>query len=195
MNEVIVEVGILLEDDYVYYNRLLESKGLFNIYNAKTHDIYFTNKNIDDLTERELKDSCIRLRNSFEVGKDNDIFVVQNAYDLGLPEKVNEDELKEFEQKLEGMGYKKIIDTKKIDHHFHKDGMNSRIQLQDIEDIGLVLYYDNCNYYHLPVLEQRDRLIEELNDYGLNIKPGTQGIDKLRTLYHKENMYSDNQNG
>ena len=195
MNEIIVEIGILLDDDYVYYNRLLESKDLFNIYNAKTHDIYFTNKKLDDLTERQIKDSCIRLRNSFEVGKDNDEYVIQNAYDLDLPVSFKEDELDSIVKKLEELGYKKVIDTKKIDHHFHKDGMASRIQLQDIDDIGLVLYYDNCNYYHLPVKEQRDRLIEELNEYGLNIKPGTPGIDKLRTLYYKKNMYSDNQNG
>ena len=39
-----------------------------------------------------------------------------------------------------------------------------------------------------------EHVIDELNSYGLDIKPGTPGIDKLRTLIHKENMYSDNQN-
>ena len=194
MNEIIVEIGILLDDDYIYYNRLLESKGLFNIFNAKTHDIYFTNKELNDLTERQIKDSCIRLRNSFEVGKDNDEYVVQNAYDVDIPSRFNENELNDVIDKLDNLGYKKVIDTKKVDHHFHKDGMSSRIQLQDIDDIGLVLYYDNCNYYHLPLEEQRNKLIDELNSYGLDIKPGTPGIDKLRTLIHKENMYSDNQN-
>ena len=73
--------------------------------------------------------------------------------------------------------------------------MKSRIQLQDIDKIGLVLYYDNPDYYHLPLDEQRKELIDELNSYGFDFKYDELGTDKLRTLYHKEKKYSLNQNG
>ena len=73
--------------------------------------------------------------------------------------------------------------------------MKSRIQLQDIENIGLLLYYDNPDYYELSFDEQRNALIDELNNYGFDFNYESLGLDKLRTLYYKKEMYSKNQNG
>ena len=36
--------------------------------------------------------------------------------------------------------------------------MKNRIQLQDIKDIGLLLYYDNPDLYELSLEEQRKNL-------------------------------------
>ena len=97
--------------------------------------------------------------------------------------------------------------------------MSSKIQLQQIEDIGLLVYYDNKDYYQfdletqrirrklicqmtyqtMMILNQRKiqrkRLIDELNLYGFNIDYDVLGLDKLRTLYYGKEMYSKNQNG
>ena len=73
--------------------------------------------------------------------------------------------------------------------------MNHRIQLQEIKDIGLLVYYDNSDYYNLPLDAQRMKLIDELNSYGFELKYDDLGLDKLRTLYYKKEMYSKNQNG
>lgn len=59
----------------------------------------------------------------------------------------------------------------------------------------LVLEYDNPDYYHYPLEEQRKMLIDELNSYGFNFKYDDLGLDKLRTLYYKKEMFSKNQNG
>ena len=72
--------------------------------------------------------------------------------------------------------------------------MKSRIQLQDIENVGLLIYYDNPDYYELPLDNQRNALINELNSYGFDFDYNTLGLDKLRTLYYKKEMYSKNQN-
>ncbi len=72
--------------------------------------------------------------------------------------------------------------------------MKSRIQLQYIKDIGLLLYYDNPDLYELSLEEQRKKLIDELNNYGFDFKYSDLGLDKLRTLYYKKEMYSKNQN-
>ena len=37
-------------------------------------------------------------------------------------------------------------------------------------------------------------LIDELNNYGFNFSYNDLGIDKLRTLYYREEKYSKNQN-
>ena len=92
-------------------------------------------------------------------------------------------------------GYRKVFDTKKNDHHYFKEGMNSKVQLQEIDDIGLLVYYDNSIYYDLPLDEQRNKLIDELNSYGFDFSYDILGLDKLRTLYYKKEMFSKNQNG
>ena len=74
--------------------------------------------------------------------------------------------------------------------------MNSKIQLQEIKNIGLLVYYDNSIYHELPLEEQRKKLIDELISYGFDeINYNTLGLEKLRTLYYKKESYSKNQNG
>ena len=72
--------------------------------------------------------------------------------------------------------------------------MKSRVQLQNIKDIGLLVYYDNPDYYEYSTNEQRKLLLNELNSYSFNFKETDLGLDKLRTLYYGKEMYSDNQN-
>ena len=101
-----------------------------------------------------------------------------------------------LEKTLSKFGYKKVFDALKYDHHYYKEGMNSKIQLQEIKDIELLVYYDNSIYYELPLEEQRKKLIDELISYGFDeINDNTLGLDKLRTLYYKKECYSKNQNG
>ena len=73
--------------------------------------------------------------------------------------------------------------------------MKSRVQLQNIKDVGLLVYYDNPDYYNEPLDEQRKLLFNELNSYGFDFKETDLGLDKLRTLYYKKEMFSKNQNG
>ena len=58
----IVEVGIKLSKNFSYYDNFLKNNGFYNDFNVKTHDIYYTNKKLDGLSENEIKNSCIRLR-------------------------------------------------------------------------------------------------------------------------------------
>jgi DNA polymerase sigma len=100
-----------------------------------------------------------------------------------------------FEDKFDKYCWKKVFDTKKIDYQYVIGNMKSRIQLQEIDNIGLVLYYDNPDYYDLEVDEQRNKLIDELNSYGFSFGYNDLGIDKLRTLYEGKFCFSKNQNG
>ena len=59
---LIVEVGFKLEKNFEYYDKLLKDNGLINDFNVTTHDLYYTNKQLDGLSEKEMKNSCIRLR-------------------------------------------------------------------------------------------------------------------------------------
>jgi len=171
MNQLIVEVGMKLDKSLNYYKNMLKRNGMQQVFECTTHDIYYTKeKSFDGFSENQIKNSCIRIRN---------------------PKK--QDKLKQ--KQLINDGYFKVFDTIKKDYHFTNSTMKSRIQLQVIKKIGLVVYYDNPDYYELPLDKQRKLLLEELNLYGFNFKTTDLGIDKLRTLYYKTEMFSENQNG
>ena len=188
---LVVEVGFKLENNYNYYDKILKSNGLVNDFNVITHDIYYTNRNLDGLSENEMKKSCIRLRSC-----NNEDYKLQNnlisELDINI---VKQESLEDFESKLLKYSYKKVFDTIKKDHRYFKNGMNSKIQLQEIKNIGLLLYFDNSNYYEYDLESQRKKLIDELNSYGFNFSHNELGLDKLRTLYYNREMYSKNQNG
>lgn len=179
MTEIVVEIGMKLDKNLIYYHDLLTKNGFHLDYSCITHDIYYTNNNLEGLSENQMKNACIRLRNSNGINK----------------EKQNEDDLLKKEQELVSEGYKKVFDTIKIDFQYCNSTMKSKIQIQDIKDIGLVVYYDNPDYYKYSEEEQRILLIKELNSYGFNLNEDDLGLDKLRTLYYQKEMYSINQNG
>lgn len=202
---IVVEVGFKLNKNIKYYEEILSSHNAINRFNCKTHDIYWTNKNLENMTENEMKNSCIRLRITEGFGgvdfsgvskisyrfqnADNFIVNKDNQKELTL------EEVNEYIKKIENNGYVKAFDTSKVDYQYSIGDMKSRIQLQDIENVGLLIYYDNPDYYELPLDNQRNALINELNSYGFDFDYNTLGLDKLRTLYYKKEMYSKNQNG
>ena len=202
---LVVEVGFKLDKDIKYYENILNKSGAVNRFNCRTHDIYWTNKNLDNMSENEMKNACIRLRITEGFGgvdfsgKSTKSYRFQNA-DNFVVTKSNQseltlDEVNKYISEIESKGYKKVFDTKKVDYQYSIGNMKSRIQLQDILDIGLLLYYDNPDYYELSLDEQRNNLIDELNSYGFDFSYDTLGLDKLRTLYYKKEMFSKNQNG
>ncbi len=52
---LIVEVGFKLNNTLDYYDKLLKRNGLVNDFNVITHDIYYTNKDLNNLSENEMK--------------------------------------------------------------------------------------------------------------------------------------------
>ena len=188
---LIVEVGIKLDKDFEYYDNLLKNNGLINDFKVTTHDIYYTDKSLEGLSENEMKNACIRLRS----GNNLNYKVQNNLIDALDLKEVTNSGLADFEDRLGKIGYKKVFDTTKKDFHYYKDGMSSKVQLQQIENIGLLVYYDNKDYYEFDLETQRKKLIDELNSYGFDFYYDTLGLDKLRTLYYGKEMYSKNQNG
>lgn len=182
MSKLIVEVGMPLDKNLMYYHDKLISHGLKLVFSCITHDLYFTKEDLNGLTENQIKNACIRIRYTETL--------------TNIKKKRNTDEklnLKK-EKKLLEEGFVLAFDTIKFDFQYQKDGMANRVQLQDIKDIGLICYYDNAEYYDLPLEKQRNLLLNELNSYGFDFKETDLGIDKLRTLFYGKKMFSMNQN-
>lgn len=201
----VCEVGFKLDKNLEYYHDMLINRGFDNIYNCRTRDIYWSNKDFDGMSENEIKRSCVRFRYSEGFGGslyDRDSFPKSGFQNYLIFDNLAEnsfmcpvEDIDKFEEKFKSYYWKRVFDTEKLDYQYSIPKMKSRIQIQDIDGIGLVLYYDNPDYYELSFDLQRRKLIDELNSYGFGFKYSDLGIDKLRTLYYKKECFSDNQNG
>lgn len=195
----IVEVGILLHKPLEYYDEMLTNAGAFNVFNCETHDVYWTFHDLRGMTEKQMKNACIRYRQCTNLTSDRPGPAIMQNYPMADKRNVGEffvptETLEAFDKGLQAQGYMKVFDTRKFDYHYATPSMRSRIQLQQIDSIGLVVYYDNPDYYHMRPDAQRVALIRELNSFGFGIPESQMGIDKLRTLYTGELCYSANQN-
>ncbi len=209
MDKTVVEIGMLLTEEPEIYEKILENAGAVNMYSCETHDLYWTNKKyaeLEKMTENEIKKVCIRLRLCSGVGGKewngddalSGSFDNFKIYDPAADDKfkVDMDEFKQIQAELEGAGWYLIFDTFKTDYQYKIDDMKSRIQIQEIDTIGLMLYYDNPDYYMVEDVDaQREMLIDELNGYGFSFSKDELGVDKLRTLLTGKTCYSKNQNG
>ena len=184
MPKLVLEVGMPLDKDLIYYHDMLTSHGLVLNFACITHDLYYTKeKNLDGLTENEMKNACIRIRK------------LEGLIGVNKDKSKTDEEIKAEEKKLLKQGYYKIFDTIKFDFQYKKPDWYNYIQLQDIKDVGLLVYWEHDIFYDLPEDEQHQKLLEELNSYGFSFKSTDLGVDKLRTLYYGKKMYSKNQNG
>ena len=163
---------------------MLVKHGLILSFACITHDLCYTKEtNFDNMTENQIKNACIRIRK------------LDAVIGVNKDKIINESEIKEKEDELIKQGYKKVFDTIKLDFQYKKPEWYNYIQLQDIKDVGLLVYWENKKFYELPLDEQRKELLNELNSYGFNFKENELGVDKLRTLYYGKKLYSKNQNG
>lgn len=176
---MICEVAIKLDKDLNYYENMLNKIGMQKVFSCQTHDQYWTNVDLNNLSEEEIKNRCVRYRIV-----DNAVGEFQNyqIFDVKSDHRFKCENSEHYIGLLESSGWKRVFDTFKSDYHYAKEGMTSRIQLQEIKDIGLVLYYDNPDYYHMSLNEQRKRLIDELNSYGFTFDYDIKDLEKLNTL-------------
>ena len=191
---LVVELGLYLDRPYLYYENILKQNGLKCVFECVTHDLYYTNNdfsNIDNMTEKELKDVCIRVRKV----NDGDYEIQNKILKEYKRKKIKSSKINKLEKEFKKYGYRKVFDTIKYDHQWYKEGMTTRVQLQETKDIGLLVFLDNKAYYEFDLENQRRKLIDELNSYGFNFNYDTLGLDKLRTLYYRKECFSNNQNG
>ncbi len=201
MTKEIFEVAFKLSYKLAYYQKILAKCGAVNTFNCETHDLYYTNKDLTNLTEIQMKKSCIRYRmvkglsgrdfnGSVSIDchfQNYQVFASNHTDNFSCPLS----ELKAYEELFAKSQYHKVFDTSKKDYQYQIGNIESRIQLQDIKGIGLVLYYDNPLYYSLPLATQRQKLISELRSYGFTeLNDETPNLDKLRTLYYQKECYS-----
>ena len=185
-----VEAGFKIVESKEEAEQILLKNGFVNTYKTHTRDIYF-GKDVDlsSKNEEEIKNSLIRLRN-FER------FENMKLFDKNLPDILNVDfkTMLDYVNELLSKGYDVVFDTKKSDWIYKKGECYH--QLQEIEDVGLLDYVYNREIFgkDLNADEQFQELTRQMQALGFHLEYD-QGVDKLRSLYNKKLMFSNNQIG
>ena len=82
----------------------------------------------------------------------------------------NIQECKKEEYEILKQGFKKIYTDEKTDWVYKNINEEKMyFQIQDIKDDCLMIAYDNEKYYSLDKIEQRKRLINDVEKYGIEI--------------------------
>lgn len=185
-----IEIGFKIKEDKLDAEKILLNNGFINTFKtAHTRDIYFgKNDDFHDKSEKEIKDSLVRLRGST-------LFENLRLLDENIPdEKVNVDftTAVSYFNRLFEAGYKVVFDTEKTDWIYKKD--NYLHQLQDIKGIGLVdyVYYFESVSGELDEDKLLDKLKSEMKKLGFTLEHEL-GVDKLRSLYSGKLQFSKNQ--
>ena len=186
-----VEVGFKVKQTQEESKKILENNGFELLFNTETHDLYFTNKELNEnMTEQELKFSCVRFRHSHGgCGFDN-----YHLFNESKPDKFkcSLDEAAEIIVNLNQNGFKKVFDTFKTDFIYKKD--KTYHQLQKINYIGLLDYvYCEDLFQHKPKW-QFTLLSNGMKNLGFELEY-EEGVDKLRSLLAQKLCFSKNQNG
>ena len=170
-----IEIGMKLPYNLSYYQRQL-GYNLFDLVEAcGIHDVYYTNKSLKGLTEVQMNSACVRLRT---VSKN-----LEYSYDMSQ-ECLNE------QSRLLHAGYRKVCELTALQCSYSRRDSLCHLRLEQIQNLGLLVYYSNPSHAGLPKLSQRDLLIEELNGYGFYFQKSDLGVDKLRTFYYGFETYS-----
>ena len=59
---MIVEIALPLEESLDYYLKKIEVVNGINFFTCETHDIYYTDNDLNGMSEEEMKNSCVRFR-------------------------------------------------------------------------------------------------------------------------------------
>lgn len=167
---IVEEIELPIKGKKEDIEKILLSNGFEIFYKVLTITSYYLP--IDKSSEKHniLKERCKRIRYAEPMTKfknewQNYEHWIKN-YDI---EECRKEEYEIFKQ-----GFKKIYTDEKTDWVYKKiDEEKMYFQIQDIRDDCLIIAYDNEKYYELDSIEQRKRLINDVEKYGIEL------LDKL----------------
>lgn len=210
-----MEVNFKLDGNYEKYYQLLTSHKIPNTLTIEKHDIYWTKSDLGDKTEEQIEPLCTILRCHKIVGgtqhKDKKFFGLINNnekckmwYENLDTSGFNKQDSKLFSgtftsestmtktiDLINSRGFKKVFDLNYTEYQFTVPTSSAVIKLRRIGNLGLICTFSNKNLSTLPLDMQRNRLIEDLSNYGFDVTYNSKQIDILRSLYFNREMYKN----
>ena len=160
----VVEIELPIKGNKDDIDKLLLNSGFEEFHKVITITSYYKLKNDNDMNHNTLKSRCKRLRYVEPLSK----FKNKNQSYKQCITKYNVKKCKKDEEKLLNDGYEKIYTDEKVDYVYKNDD-EMYFQIQDIKDDCLIIAYDNKKYYDLPEDEQKEKLINDVCKYGIEI--------------------------
>lgn len=175
---IIEEIELPIKGRKEENEKRLISNGFQIFYKVLTITNYYLPINESIENHNALKERCKRLRYVEPMTK----FKNEWQYYEQWIKKYNVHECKIEENEIIEKGYKKIYTDEKTDWVYKKiDEEKMYFQIQDIKDDCLMIAYDNEKYYDLKRNEQRKKLINDVEKYGIEIID-TANIDRFKLI-------------
>ena len=175
---IIEEIELPIKGSKEEIEKKLLENGFMVFYKVLTITSYYLPANESTEIHDTLKERCKRMRYVEPMEKfknewqDYEKWI--KRYSLMDCKKEEDDILKK--------GYRKIYTDEKIDWVYKKtDEDKMFFQIQDIKDDCLIIAYDNEKYYNLDRIEQRQKLIKDVEKYGIEILD-TANIDRFKLI-------------
>ncbi len=190
---MIEEIELKISGTKEEIEKHLLNQGFSVFFKRRTIANYYLPPNEEIGEHKTLKDRCVRLRTSFKI--DEEIrklgFRKLDLSESQDEEKLSLKEAKKLEKQLLKDGYQLIHTDDKTDFVYILKEKDLAFQIQDIEGLGIIVAYDNKDYYNLPSKKQREKLIKDVEHYGIKIQDYNQvdrftGIDKSKKFSIKE---------
>ena len=163
---IIEEIELPINGKKEEIEEILLANSFQIFYKVLTITSYYLPINESMENHRTLKERCKRLRYVEPMTKFKNEW---QDYEQWI-KKYSIQECKKEEDEILKQGYKKIYTDEKTDWVYKKtDEEKMYFQIQDIKDDCLMIAYDNENYYDLDRKEQRKKLIEDVEKYGIEI--------------------------
>ena len=163
---IIEEIELPINGNKEEIEEILLANSFQIFYKVLTITSYYLPINESVENHRTLKERCKRLRYVEPMTKFKNEW---QDYEQWI-KKYSIQECKKEENEILKQGYKKIYTDEKTDWVYKKtDEEKMYFQIQDIKDDCLMIAYDNENYYDLDRKEQRKKLIEDVEKYGIEI--------------------------
>ncbi len=163
---IIEEIELPIKGNKEDIEKMLLTNDFQIFYKVLTITSYYLPINESMENHVTLKERCKRLRYVEPMTKFKNEW---QDYEQWI-KKYSIQECKKEENEILKQGYKKIYTDEKTDWVYKKtDEEKMYFQIQDIKDDCLMIAYDNENYYDLDRKEQRKKLIEDVEKYGIEI--------------------------
>ena len=199
MPSIAFGITIKLDNDLSFeeWKEELKIAGFENVCNTVIEERYYCDKDISNMAESEIETICLKVSrncNGFSIQNNDLLKKRMESYNLRneesellLKDSISFDDIDYYEKCILKLGYEKKIECKDKHYYYQSNEDNVIIELQKVEGVGLLLYYDNPKYFSMSLEEQRRQLIEDLTyNYGFDISDDCENFDKLRYIYHRK---------
>lgn len=196
-----VEIELQIKQTPKQVEEILLKQGFTIFQKRRTIANYYTNKKFSTLG-LDLKEKSIRIRTSINLLKNSKpkYFSVEHTdadFDKILKTKSNKMQLSNFKTKLLEKNLLKnnfslILTDDKTDFvYMHPNFETNKIafQIQNIQGIGTIVAYDNELYEGFTENKQREKLIEDIKSFGIEIENIIQ-VQRYKNILNNSNKLS-----